>query len=94
LTELGYERISGGRELEQSMKASIQCIALFGLLLIADGGGNSAERRNRWKRKPLARSGRKKKRILHTDEQERMEVSITNYGGTVTSIRVPDKNGN
>ena len=34
------------------------------------------------------------KQSLHLEEQVGMEVCITNFGGRIVSIMVPDKNGN
>ncbi len=76
------------------MKASIQCIALFGLLLMPMAEGNSAGTAKPMEKKAFGTTPDGKEADLYIlTSKNGMEVSITNYGGTVTSIRVPDKNG-
>jgi aldose 1-epimerase len=76
------------------MRASIAMIALLGVVLTPVAQGNSAEMAKAMEKKAFGTTPDGKSADLYTlTNKSGMQVTITNYGGAVVSIVVPDKSG-
>jgi aldose 1-epimerase len=83
------------------MKASIRCIALLSLLWMpmapcakSDEGKKAEGTAKPMEKRDFGTTAEGKAAELYVlTNKNGMEVSITNYGGTVTSIKVPDRGG-
>ena len=76
------------------MKSSLRCLALFSLLWLPLAQRISAETAKPMEKKAFGTTPDGKAADLYTLKNKNgMEVSITDYGGIVTSIRVPDHSG-
>jgi aldose 1-epimerase len=76
------------------MKFSMRCVGLSSLCLILMAQGNSTETAKPMEKKAFGTTPDGKTADLYIlTNKNGMEVSITNYGGIVTSIKVPDRNG-
>src|SRR5579859_3000263 len=76
------------------MKFSIRCVALLTLLWLPTAQCSLAETAKPMEKKAFGTTPDGKADDLYILKNKNgMEVSITNYGGTVTSIKVPDRGG-
>src|SRR5215831_7965391 len=78
----------------QAMRASVQSIALLSLLVVPMVQKSTAGAAKPMEKRSFGTTPDGRTADLYTlANKNGMEVSITNYGGTVTSIKVPDRNG-
>src|SRR5215470_7265320 len=76
------------------MRFRTGCIALMSLILMPMAYINSTGTAKPMEKKAFGTTSDGKTADLYVlTNKNRMEVSITNYGGIVTSIKVPDRNG-
>ena len=76
------------------MKSSLRCLALLSLLWLPMAQRISAETAKPMEKKAFGTTSDGKAADLYVlTNKNGMEVSITNYGGIVTSIKVPDRSG-
>ena len=76
------------------MKFSIRCLALLTLLWLPTAQRSLAETAKPMEKKAFGTTPDGKTADLYVLKNKNgMEVSITNYGGIVTSIKVPDRSG-
>ena len=76
------------------MKFRTPCIALMSLMLMPMAHTNSTRTAKPMEKKAFGTTPDGKTADLYVlTNKNGMEVSITNYGGIVTSIKVPDRNG-
>jgi aldose 1-epimerase len=76
------------------MKVCIAMIALLGMVMMPVERGNAAEMAKAMEKKAFGTTPDGKSADLYTlTNKHGMQVTITNYGGSIVSIVVPDKSG-